>query len=275
MPSELSRDLLQARYGAAAHDLAPDWNPVVEHLLNHRSVRAFLPTPVTEAQLQAMVAAAQSASSSSNLHAWSVVAVQDPTRRAALAELAGGQAHIRQAPLQLVWLADLARLERIAGQLGRPSAALDYLEMFLVGVVDAALAAQNAVVAAQSMGLGTVYIGAMRNRPEEVAELLQLPPKVVAVFGLCVGHPDPATPAAIKPRPPQDVVLHREHYALPPQDQGVATYNELMRQFYDSQGMQVHGTWAVHSVKRVAGPESLSGRDRLVVALHALGFELR
>lgn len=275
MPSELSRDLLQARYGAAAHDLAPDWNPVVEHLLNHRSVRAFLPTPVTEAQLQAMVAAAQSASSSSNLHAWSVVAVQDPARRAALAELAGGQAHIRQAPLQLVWLADLARLERIAGQLGRPSAALDYLEMFLVGVVDAALAAQNAVVAAQSLGLGTVYIGAMRNRPEEVAGLLQLPPKVVAVFGLCVGHPDPAAPATIKPRPPQGVVLHREHYALPSQDTGVAAYNELMRQFYDSQGMQVHGTWAVHSVKRVAGPESLSGRDRLVAALHALGFELR
>jgi nitroreductase len=267
-------ELLGARYGTAA-SLAPAWNPVIEGLLGHRSVRAFLPEPVTEAELQAMIAAAQSASSSSNLHAWSVVAVQEPARRAALADLAGEQAHIRIAPLQLVWLADLARLEHIAGQLGRPAAALDYLEMLLVGVVDAALAAQNAVVAAESLGLGTVYIGAMRNRPEEVARLLELPPRVVAVFGLCVGHPDPALPAAIKPRPPQEVVLHRETYSLPSQDAGVAAYNEIMGRFYDAQGMKVHGTWAVHSSKRVAGPESLSGRDRLVQALHALGFPLR
>jgi nitroreductase len=267
--------LLGARYGDAAVALEPAWNPLIQSLIGHRSVRAFLPEPVTEAQLQAMTAAAQSASSSSNLHAWSVVAVQDPARRAALADLAGEQAHIRIAPLQLVWLADLARLERIAVQLGRPAEALDYLEMFLVGVVDAALAAQNAVAAAESMGLGAVYIGAMRNRPEQVAQLLALPPRVVAVFGLCVGHPDPAFPAAIKPRPPQDVVLHRETYSLPTQDAGVAAYNEAMGRFYDVQGMKVHGTWAVHSAKRVAGPESLSGRDRLVEALHALGFPLR
>ena len=97
------------------------------------------------------------------------------------ATLAGEQAHIRVAPLQLVWLADLARLEHIASQLQRPSTGLDYLEMLLVGVVDAALAAQNAMVAAESLGLGAVYIGAMRNRPLEVARLLELPPRVVAV----------------------------------------------------------------------------------------------
>jgi nitroreductase len=275
MESDLANDLLLARYGAAGSSLTPAWNPVVEQLLSHCSVRAFLPDEVPEGQLEAMIAAAQSASSSSNLHAWSVVAVRDLDRRAALAELAGGQAHVRQAPLQLVWLADLARLERIASQLERPSTALDYLEMLLVAIVDAALAAQNAVVAAESLGLGTVYIGAMRNRPEEVARLLQLPPRVVAVFGLCVGHPDPALPAAIKPRLPQGVVLHRETYTQPVQDEGVALYNEVMRRFYDEQGMKVHGTWAVHSAKRVAGPESLSGRDRLADALHALGFPLR
>ena len=275
MKPDVSAALLEARYGSAANDLEPAWNPLIERLVSHRSVRAFLPDPVGEAELQAMMTAAQSASSSSNLHAWSVVAVQDAARREALATLAGEQPHIRVAPLQLVWLADLARLERIAGQLSRPSAALDYLEMLLVGVVDAALAAQNAVVAAESLGLGAVYIGAMRNRPLEVARLLELPPRVVAVFGLCVGHPDPAFPAAIKPRPSQEVVLHRETYSLPTQDGGIAAYNEAMGRFYDSQGMKVHGTWAAHSAKRVAGPESLSGRDRLVEALHSLGFPLR
>lgn len=272
--SDIARQLMRARYGDDAAPASFAWSPLIEQLLSHRSVRAYLPDPVTDAQLAAIVAAAQSASSSSNLQAWSVVAVRDPARRAALAEFAGGQAHVRDAPLQLVWLADLARLRRIATQLERPSAGLDYLEMFLVGVIDAALAAQNAVAAAESLGLGTVYIGGMRNRPEDVATLLGLPDEVVAVFGLCVGTPDPARPAAVKPRPPQSVVLHHETYSLAAQDEGIASYNDTMAKFYASQQMKVHGTWAVHSAKRVAGPETLSGRDRLVAALKARGFRL-
>lgn len=272
--SDLAHQLMRARYGENAMPASTAWSPLIEQLLTHRSVRAYLPDPVTDEQLAAIVAAAQSASSSSNLQAWSVVAVRDPARRAALAEFAGGQAHVRDAPLQLVWLADLARLRRIAAQLERPSAGLDYLEMFLVGVIDAALAAQNAVAAAESLGLGTVYIGGMRNRPEDVAELLALPEEVVAVFGLCVGTPDPARPAAVKPRPPQSVVLHHETYSLAAQDDGIESYNRTMAEFYASQQMKVHGTWAVHSAKRIAGPEALSGRDRLVAALKARGFRL-
>ncbi|MDI3514948.1 MAG: NADPH-dependent oxidoreductase [Gammaproteobacteria bacterium] len=265
---------LSARYGAGAAPTAA-LSPLIEQLLDHRSVRAYLPDPVSDEQLAAIVAAAQSAASSSNLNVWSVVAVRDAGKRARLAELAGNQAHVREAPLQLVWLADLARLRRIAGQLGRPSAGLDYTEMFLTAVIDAALAAQNAAAAAESLGLGTVYIGGMRNHPEQVAALLGLPPETFAVFGMCVGTPDPARPAAVKPRPPQAVVLHHERYRQDVQDEGVDAYNQAMARFYAEQNMNVHGTWAVHSAKRIAGPETLSGRDRLVEALHALGFPLK
>lgn len=265
----------QARYGQGDLAVGAEHNAIIEHLLTHKSVRAYLDTPVTDAQLEAMIAAAQSAASSSNLQAWSVVAVRDPQTRDALAECAGGQAHVRQAPLQLVWLADLARLEMLARDLERPSAALDYTEMFLVGVIDAALAAQNAVVAAESLGLSTVYIGGMRNKPEAVAELLGLPPRVVAVFGMCVGVEDPARPASVKPRPPQPVVLHRERYDLDGQKAAIERYNGAMARFYTAQNMDVKGTWAVHSSKRIAGPDTLSGRDRLVEALRNRGFGLK
>jgi nitroreductase len=268
------QSLLRARYGDNA-PILPDCTPVIEHLLDHRSVRAFLPNPVSDERLQALIAAAQSAASSSNLQAWSVVAVRNPDTRAALARLAGDQAHVRDAPLQLVWLADLSRLRHMARQLERPSAGLDYLEMFIVAVIDAALAAQNAVAAAESLGLGTVYIGGMRNQPEQVAHLLGLPPEAVAVFGLCVGTPDPSQPAQIKPRPPQSVVLHHERYTQQNQDIGIEAYNAAMAQFYADQQMNVRGTWAVHSVRRVADGASLSGRDRLVEALHQLGFPLK
>jgi nitroreductase len=273
MPQPSSR--LQARYGQESIPAEIALNPLIEHLLDHRSVRAYLPDPVTDAR--ARRDRRRRAIGSELVQPQRVERGRGARRRAPrrLAELAGNQAHVREAPLQLVWLADLARLRRIATGLGRPAEGLDYLEMFLTGVIDAALAAQNGAAAAESLGLGMVYIGGMRNHPEEVAELLGLPPGVFAVFGMCVGRPDPARPADIKPRPPQAVVLHHERYSLEAQDEGIAAYDRAMVRFYAEQKMNVHGTWSVHSSKRIAGPETLSGRHRLIEALNALGFALK
>jgi nitroreductase len=268
---------LDLRYGPGTLPVPAVWSPIIDHLLGHRSVRRYRPDSVTDDQLRAIIAAAQSAATSSNLQAWSVVAVRSPETRAALAELAGNQAHVRDAPLQLMWLADLARLERVAHLAGRPSAALDTMEMFVLAVVDAALAAQNALAAAESLGLSGCYIGGMRNQPEQVAELLALPPKVFAVFGMTLGIEDAgAGAAAVKPRLPQSVVVHPERYQ-PPENLDVAleAYNRTMADFYESQQMAVRGTWAIHSSKRIADAQALTGRDRLVEALKNLGFSLK
>ncbi|NMG17943.1 nitroreductase family protein [Brasilonema bromeliae] len=250
-------------------------NDCISSLLSHHSIRAYLPDTLPPGTLETLVAAAQSASTSSNLQTWSVVAVEDANRKQKLSQLASNQAHIRSCPLFLVWLADLARLTHIAESRGLPHEGLDYLEMFLMAAIDAALAAQNAVVAAESLGLGTVYIGALRNHPESVAEVLDLPPHVFAVFGLCVGYADSTVETAIKPRLPQRAVLHRETYKLTEQDESITFYNQVMKAFYNSQQMNVPGDWTEHSAKRVAFAESLSGRDRLREALKNLGFELR
>jgi len=268
-------DALQARYGAGDAPAQLAVNDAVLALLAHRSVRAYRDEPLPAGTLEALIAAAQSASTSSNLQAWSVVAVEDHERKARLAHLAGDQTHIRTCPLFLVWLADLSRLARVAGARDMPHAGLDYTELLLLAVIDAALAAQNAVVAAEALGLGTVYIGGIRNRPLDVASELALPPRVFPVFGLCVGWPDPARPAAVKPRLPQEAVLHRETYAAEPQAAAVARYNETMTGFYQQQQMRVDGDWAQHSARRVAGPQSLSGRHTLRETLQELGFELR
>lgn len=268
-------ETIAMRYGAAEAPETAAWSAVLEGMLSHRSVRAYLATPLPPGTLEALVAAAQSAPTSSNLQAWSVVAVEDGARKERLAALAGDQAHIRDCPLFLVWLADLARLARVAEGRGLPHAGLDYTELLLLAVIDAALAAQNAVVAAESLGLGTVYIGGIRNRPPDVAAELCLPQRVFPVFGLCVGWPDPAKPASVKPRLGQDAVLHREIYAPEAQDAAVSRYNATMAAFYRAQNMPVEGDWAQHSARRVAGPQSLSGRHTLRDALRQLGFELR
>jgi Nitroreductase family len=92
------------------------WNEVLATILSHRSVRGFLPDELPDGTLEMLIAAAQSASTSSNLQFWSVVAVQEPERKSRLAELAGQQQFIRDAPLLLLWLADLSRLGRIAAE---------------------------------------------------------------------------------------------------------------------------------------------------------------
>jgi nitroreductase len=265
---------LEARYGEAAATLAPAWNETLTALLQHRSVRAYLPTPLPPGTLEALVAAAQSAATSSNLQTWSVVAVENPVTKKQLAEVARGQKHIEDCPLFLVWLADLSRLQELGRRKGVPTEGLSFLEVLLVGVIDAALAAQNAVTALESMGLGSVYIGAMRNDPVAVARLLGLPPNVMAVFGLCVGYPDPARPASVKPRLPQEVVLHRERYdpALP--QAAVESYDETLTAFQRTQAMAARG-WSGPALARIRGAESLSDRDRLAAALKELGFGLR
>jgi hypothetical protein len=149
----------------------------------------------------------------------------------------------------------------------------DYLEGFTLAAIDAALAAQNAVVAAESLGLGTVYIGGLRNRPEDVAALAGLPRGAAVVFGLVVGRPDPARPAAVKPRLPQDVVLHHETYALEAQREGIARFDETAR-VQKEQGQNPVG-WRALVAARGRNAAALNGRDRLKAALHALGFGLR
>ncbi|WP_426957722.1 NADPH-dependent oxidoreductase [Muricoccus radiodurans] len=265
--------LRSERYGGLSLPDGPT-SAVVESLLAHRSVRAYSPTPLTPGTLETLVAAAQSAPTSSNMQAWSVVAVEEPTRRARLSVLAADQAFIRQAPLFLCWIADLSRLDRL-GQADRARLeGLDFMEAFMVALVDAALAAQNAVVAAESLGLGTVYVGALRNRPEEVAAELGLPPNAFAAFGLAVGHPDRAVPTAVKPRLPQSLVLHRERYRPHGEATAVAAYDSALAAFSRRMGLGAH-SWTGRMRNRLGTAAALSGRDRMTAALRALGFRLR
>jgi len=283
---ELVARLLERRYGAPSSLESGPSSALLGSLLSHRSVRRYLPRPLAPGTLELLVAAAQSASSSSNLQLWSVISVEDRERRRALSEVAAGQTHIVECPLFLAWIADLHRPTQLAEARGVGHGGLDYLEMFLMACVDTALAAQNAVAAAESFGLGGVYIGALRNDPERVADILGLPPRAFAVFGLCLGWPEPEGAPAIKPRLPQSVVLHRDVYgAVDTADVGaesragggpVAAYDATMAGFYAEQKMDVpDGGWSLHSARRIASAAALRGRDRLRPVLGRLGFALR
>src|ERR1700733_4099440 len=212
-PSSLSQsDALALRYGADAIPAAGPWNDHIALLLSHRSIRGYRPDALPEGTLETLIAAAQSAATSSNLQTWSVIAVTDPASKAALAKVAANQKHIEQCPLFLVWVADVSRNQRLGAEEGVTLEVMPYQETFLVAAIDAALAAQNATIAAESLGLSCVYIGALRNNPPEVARIVGLPSGAFGVFGMCVGYASAAAANEVKPRLPQEVVLHHETY---------------------------------------------------------------
>jgi len=144
----------------------------------------------------------------------------------------------------------------------------------MVACIDAALAAQNAVVAAQSLGLRTVYIGAMRNDPVRVARLLGLPPRAFVVFGLCVGTADPTAKNEVKPRLPQSIVLHRDCYDAAPETRDRPAYDAEMTKFSARHELQA-ATWTQRVLSRMGPLKSMNGRERIRAALAKLGFEIR
>jgi nitroreductase len=268
--------LLTARYGHGP-EVLDVLNPTLETLFQHKSVRSFTDKPLAPNTAELLVAAAQSASTSSNLQTWSVVAVEDQGRKDRLAAMAGNQKWISACPLFLVWVADLARLKELGEEHQLAHESLNYLEMLMMATIDASLAAQNAATAAESLDLGIVYIGGIRNKPLEVAKELGLPPMSFATFGMCVGNIDPEATAknVVKPRLPQRAVLHKEHYDVQAKNETVVAYNATMEKFYAEQGMKPLGPWHIQSLNRVRGPDAMAGRDLLVDALKQLGFDMK
>ncbi len=274
LASETATALLRQRNRDDALGAPAQWNETLATILNHRSVRGFLPADLPAGTLELLVAAAQSASTSSNLQVWSVVAVRDTDRKSRIAEFAGKQQFIRDAPLMLMWLADLNRIEQIAADRQTTADATKYTEAFILGVVDAALAAQTAMIAAESIGLGAVYVGAVRNHPEEIAAELNLPSNVFAVFGMAIGVPDPAKETGIKPRLPQEIVLHHEQYDAGLKRDAIERYNGVARDFMREQGMKEQD-WTAQATARLKDVPAMHGRDRMRAALLNLGFELK
>ena len=270
---DTQRAALARRYGAALPPAGP-WNATIASLLDHRSVRGYKPDPVPLGTLETLIAAGQSAATSSNMQWWSAVAVTDTAKKKILAEIAGNQKHIEQCPLYICWVADMARNLHISATEKTAFETMPWLETFMVACVDVALAAQNAVVAAESLGLQTVYIGAMRNDPERVAELLGLPRQAFVVVGLCVGYATDAAQGEVKPRLPQATVLHRERYEASNADAERKLYDEELKKFSARHELQA-GTWTQRVLNRLGPIKSMNGRERMRTALAALGFEIR
>ncbi len=267
MFDETLEEAWQKRFGVAPSEGFPE----IDRFLTHRSVRSYSNKPVPREIALSLIGAAQSAATSSNLQLWTAISIQDPEKRRELAHLCADQKQILDAAWFFCFIADLHRLEQVARDAGEDPDALDYNEFYMMAVVDAALAAERMVCAAESIGLGICYIGALRNDPEGVKKALNLPLRTFGVFGLCIGWPADEARAEIKPRLSPSSVWHEETYNHEPDTN---EYLERMRAFYEEQGMKGSVSWAMRSGRR-ARTESLTGRHVLKRFLADQGLDIR
>lgn len=238
--------------------------PTIELLCSHRSIRRFRDEAVTERQRAAIIASAQSASSSSFLQCSSIIRITDPALRASLVPLSGGQQHVAEAAEFWVFCADFQRHFEIC-----PQAQLGLAEQLLIGVADTAIMAQNAVIAAESLGLGAVYIGGIRNHIEAVGKLLNVPRHVLPLFGLCMGWP--AEDPGKKPRMPAEMLIHENQYQ-PLDRQQLDQYDATLAEYYQHRATHSRAdNWSEH-IKRTLVKES---RPFILDYLHRQGWATR
>ena len=162
-------------------------NTTMQLLAAHRSIRKFTNQTIPQDTIKQLISAGQSAATSSFIQTTTVIQVNSPTKRDALATLAGNQPYVSSAATFLVFCADMHR-HQLACDMHKQTMQSGFTEQFLTASLDCALFAQNVVIAAESLGLGAVYIGGLRNNIKEVAQLLELPHLCFPVFGLSLIH---------------------------------------------------------------------------------------
>ncbi|MEZ9596588.1 oxygen-insensitive NADPH nitroreductase [Shewanella sp. 10N.261.52.F9] len=199
-------------------------NQTIETILQHRSIRHFTEQAIEADKLDLILQCANAASSSSFIQCTSVIRITNQDKRSKIAELAGGQSYVETAAEFLVFCADFNRHLQVS-----PNAQLGFTEQTLIGAIDTGLMGQNALLAAESMGLGGVYIGGIRNDPYKVTQLLDLPQYVVPLFGMCIGYP--AKVPEKKPRLPLSIVVHQECYQVIDRSE-LAQYDQHIRDYY-------------------------------------------
>ena len=183
-------------------------NETIKTQLNHRSIRQFKPVALAQEEVNLLVDVARHAPTSNFRQAYSIISITDEKLKEQIAEIAN-QPYISNTGHLFVFVVDQRRNTLIAEAKGTKALVQGSPERFISAFSDAMIAAQNMVVAAESLGMGTVYLGSILNDNAKLSELLKLPKYVYPAVGLAVGWPDQEP--QLKPRLPRHVI-HMENY---------------------------------------------------------------
>ena len=222
---------------------------------SHTSVRRFKEEVIPQEDLNTILSAGQMASSWKNFQSYSVIVVRSQEKKDALYELVPQEA-IRQSAAFLLFVGDLNRAEKGA-RLHTDTFQPQGVEGILITSVDAALAGQNTLLAAESLGYGGVIIGLVRYKSVELAELFKLPDYTYPVFGIALGVPNQQHD--VKPRLPLEQVVFEEEYQEQTAE-AIETYDRVQTEYA---GARATTTWSQRLAEQFGQPEPSSTRENL------------
>lgn len=195
----------------------------LETILNHRSIRKFSQEPISEEIFTTLIQAGQRGSTTNNLQCVSVIRVTNPKMREGI-RAASGMSYVTECAEFVVFCIDFTKHKALV-----PEVQLDWTEVTLLGAVDTGIFAQNVLLAAESLGLGGVFIGAIRNNIQAVSNILNLPNHCIPLLGMYLGYP--AEDPDLKPRLPLSLICAKNQ--LPAADKmELAKYNAELIAYY-------------------------------------------
>lgn len=242
-------------------------NSTINTFINHRSIRQYKDNPIEAEKLDAIIKAVHHAPTSINGQQVSVIVVTDKEKKSKVAEYAGGQTWIDQAPVFLLFVMDYHRAHLAAKLNGENLVITESIESIMVGSVDVGIALGTAIGAAESLGLGTVPIGGVRKSPEEMIALFELPELVYPVAGLVLGYPEDMS--EMKPRIPLSIFKHDNTYN-PDQSEALKAYDQQMSDYMVARtGGESNRNWS----QGVAGTYKFVYFPKVYPTLKQQGFE--
>ncbi|MCG3671470.1 nitroreductase family protein [Aliarcobacter butzleri] len=213
-------------------------NPIIKQLSERKSIRQFTGEFVKDEDLELIIKTAQRCPTSINGQQISLIYTRDKEKIKQIAQLCGGQEQIATADVFITICVDFNRTIFAVEQTGEKHQIDKSAEGVLVGAVDAGIMLNAIQITAESLGYGTTAIGAVRNEPAKMIELLNLPLKTFPIVGTTIGVPTlEAKNAPLKPRIPLESFAFEDNYDDKKVKDGVLVYEKQMKKFREDNNM--------------------------------------
>ncbi len=213
-------------------------NQIINQLSKRKSIRQFTGESISKEDLELILKTAQRCPTSINGQQISLVYTRDKEKIKQIAKICGGQIQVETADVFITIVVDFNRTSFAVEQAGEVQQIDKSAEGVLVGAVDAGIMLNAIQIAAESLGYGTTAIGAVRNDPEAMIELLNLPTKTFPIVGTTIGFATKeANDTPLKPRIPVEGFAFEDTYNDEKVKNGVLKYEEDMKKYREENNM--------------------------------------
>jgi len=206
-------------------------NETVKTQLAHRTIREFTDEKIPEEIFETLMEVARRTATSTGMQASSIIRVTDSEKKKEIAKVCN-QEYVARATELLIFIVDQYRNWNIAREKGWYEESIRDMDRFFSAFTDACIMAQNVVNAAESLGLGTMYLGSILNDPERICDILELPELTFPVIGLGIGYPNQSP--QLKPRMDMKFrVFENKYMPMTNYVEKLKDYDAEMRTYYD------------------------------------------